>query len=58
MRLFNSSLVEELGDFGPLVYELIADDHEFLGYFGVEVAFLAVSERLLDARDFPVALLE
>ena len=58
MRLFNSDLVEELGDFGALVYELIAENHEFLGYVGVEVALLAVSEGLLDVGYFLLALLE
>lgn len=58
MGLLNSGLVEELGDLGPLIQELVAKNHEFLGHFGVEVAFLAAPEGLLDAGDLLLAMLE
>jgi hypothetical protein len=58
MGLLNSGLVEEAGDLGALIKKLVASNHEFLGYFGVEVAFLAAPEGCLDGGYLLLALAE
>lgn len=58
MRFFNSCLMKELRYFGPLLEKLVAENHQFLGCFGVEVSLLVVLERLLNGCYLLLALLK
>lgn len=41
--------MEELCHLLPFFFELIAGNHESLGDVGIEVAFIALAEHVLDA---------